>query len=86
MKHEKTQLEKIDESCDNYKYAYNRGHFKFIRLGNWLEKESAIFKNEADKKIYNKPNFKRGEIIKVDFGINLGLRIIKYTFCYCLKQ
>lgn len=65
----KTQIDKIENSCDNYKYVYNSNNSKFIWLGNWLEKQSKIFKNEADKKVANKPNFKRGEIIKVDFGI-----------------
>ena len=43
---ENKQLEKIDESCINYKYAYNTQYNKFIKLGDWLKKESIIFKNE----------------------------------------
>ncbi len=57
---EKTQIEKIDDSCIDYKYAYNTNHNKFSKLGNWLEKESSIFRSESDNKIYNKPNFKKG--------------------------
>lgn len=83
---EKTQLEKIDESCIDYKYACNTKHNKFIKLGNWLEKESAIFKNEADNKTYNKPNFKQGEIIKVDFGINIGSELSNTHFAIVLNN
>ncbi len=83
---EKTQIEKIDESCSDYKSAYNTKHKKFLKLGNWLEKESSIFKNEAENKIYNKPNFKRGEIIKVDFGINIGSELSNTHFAIVLNN
>ena len=85
-KKEKTQIEKIDESNKNYKYAYNSNNTKFTWLGNWLEKESAIFKNEANKKVNNKPIFKRGEIIKVDFGINIGSELSNIHFAIVLNS
>ncbi len=72
------QIEKIDNSCVNYKYVYGTRHSKFIKLGNWLEKESIIFKHEADGSINNKPNFKRGEIIKKVFWDNIR--------CICSKD
>lgn len=86
MKKTKSQIEKIDESNKNYKYTYNLNYPKFTWLGNWLEKESAIFKNEAIKKINNKPNFKRGEIIKVDFGINVGSELSNTHFAIVLNN
>ena len=83
---EKNQIKKIDESVKNYKYAYNSKNLKFTWLGNWLEKESAIFKNEDNKKLNNKPNFKRGEIIKVDFGINVGSELSNIHFAIVLNS
>lgn len=83
---EKTQIEKIDESNKNYKYAYSNNFPKFKWLGNWLEKESTIFKNEANKKKNNKPNFRRGEIIKVDFGINVGSELSNTHFAIVLNS
>lgn len=83
---EKTQIEKINESNRNYKSAYNTNFSKFKWLGNWLEKESIIFKNEAQKKKNNKPNFKRGEIIKVDFGINIGSELSNTHFAIVLNS
>ncbi len=83
---EKSQIEKIDDSCTNYKYAYNTEHPKFIKLGNWLEKESTIFKNESKNIIQKKPNFKRGEIIKVDFGINVGSELSNTHFAIVLND
>lgn len=82
----KTQIEKIEESCDNYKYSYNSSHQKFIKLGNWLEKESTIFKQEACNEKKNKPNFRRGEIIKVDFGINIGSELSNVHFAIVLNN
>ena len=83
---EKTQIEKIEESCINYKYTYNTKHNKFIKLGNWLKKESSIFKGESNKKEYNKPNFKQGEMIKVDFGINIGSELSNTHFAIVLNS
>lgn len=83
---EKTQIEKIDESNENYKYAYNTYFPKFKWLGNWLEKQSSIFRNEANKKKNNKPNFRRGEIIKVDFGINVGSELSNTHFAIVLNN
>ena len=82
----KSQIQKIDDGCKNYKEAYNSKHSKFLYLGNWLEKESNIFKNEALKKDGNKPNFKRGEIIRVDFGINIGSELSNTHFAIVLND
>ena len=80
------QIKKIEESCDNYKYSYNTGHEKFQKIGNWLEKQSSIFKNESINKKINKPNFKRGEIIKVDFGVNIGSELSNTHFAIVLNS
>lgn len=47
----KSQVKKIDDGCKNYKEAYNSKYSKFLYLGNWIEKESNIFKNETLKKM-----------------------------------
>lgn len=83
---EKSQIEKIENSCINYMEAYNSKHIKFSKLGNWLEKQSSIFKNEAYNKISSKPNFKRGEIIKADFGINVGSELSNVHFAIVLNN
>lgn len=83
---EKEQITKINLSCKNYIYSHNTKHPKFAKLGNWLEKESSIFKNRANKKHTNKPNFKRGEIIKVDFGINLGSELSNTHYAIVLNS
>lgn len=86
IKDEKAQITKIENSCNNYKYAYQSKNFKFTWLGNWLEKESKIFKNEVDNKVIKKPNFKRGEIIKVNFGINIGSELSNVHFAIVINS
>ena len=66
------QIQKIEESVKNYKRAYKSKNPKFFKLGNWLKKESTIFKNEKIDRVEIKPSYERGEIIKVDFGVNMG--------------
>ena len=80
------QIKKIDKSNQNYKDTFNSGNYKFSYLGNWLEKESTIFKNEGKNIQYNKPNFKYGEIIKVDFGINIGSELSNTHFAIVLNS
>ena len=82
----KNQIQKINDGCKNYKHAYNSKYPKFSYLGNWIEKESNIFKNEANNKKINKPNFKRGEIIRVDFGINVGSELSNTHFAIVLNS
>ena len=81
-----TQIDKINNSCENYTYAYNTGHSKFNKIGNWLEKESSIFKSESLNKVFNKPNFRKGEIIKVDFGVNMGSELSNTHFAIVLNN
>ena len=82
----KSQIEKIKDSSKRYQYVYESNNNKFSKMGNWLEKESTLFKKEVDGKKNNKPNFRRGEIIKVDFGINLGSELSNTHFAIVLNN
>lgn len=84
----KNQIDRINIGCKNYKYAYNSKLPKFLYLGNWIEKESSIFKSEANRKNINNtyPKFKRGEIIKVDFGIGVGQELSYTHFAIVLNE
>lgn len=65
----------IDIACNQYKMVENEKKPKFNKLGLWLNKESSIFLKECFEKTTNYPKFKRGEIIKIDFGINVGTEL-----------
>lgn len=43
---EKTQIEKIDSACVRYKEVNKSNCIKFNKLGDWLDKESIIYKKE----------------------------------------
>lgn len=82
-----TTKNKIDVACTTFKKVQKSKIEKFAKLDNWLEKESNIFNNETRKKIINNyPNFKRGEIIKVDFGINIGTELCHTHFAIVLNS
>ncbi len=78
--------EKIDIASDNYKIAFNSDNIKFQKLDEWLEKESKIFVKEIvpDNKNYKK--YKRGQIIKVNFGINIGSELCYTHFAIVITK
>lgn len=83
---EKKQIERIDTACLRYKEVNKSNHIKFNKLGDWLDKESMIFKKET---IINNKTFKklrRGQVIKVDFGINIGSELCYTHFAIVLND
>lgn len=86
MEDEKTQIEKIDESSTNYKQVYRSKRQKFSTLGNWLQKESNIFKKEVSSNRTTFKKFKRGQIVKIDFGINVGAELCYTHFGIVLNK
>ena len=81
-----TQIDKIDIACNKYKEVNKTGYIKFDKLGDWLKKESNIFEKEVSQiqKTYKK--LKRGQIIKVDFGINIGSELCYTHFAIVLNN
>lgn len=83
---EKKQIERIDTACLRYKEVNKSNHIKFNKLEDWLDKESMIFKKET---IINNKTFKklhRGQVIKVDFGINIGSELCYTHFAIVLND
>jgi len=79
-------IDKIEEACEKYKKIQSTGIPKFVKLDEWLEKESNIFESETLKRNSTYPKFKRGEIIKVDFGINIGTELSHTHFAIVLNS
>ena len=79
-------VDKIDSACEKFKQVYKSHIKKFEKLDDWLDKESAIFLNEANFSKNNYPNFKRGEIIKVDFGVNIGTELSHTHYAIVLNS
>lgn len=83
---EKTQIEKIDNACDKYKEVNKSNYVKFNKLGDWLDKESTIYKKEVLKSQKNFKKLYRGQVIKVDFGINIGSELCYTHFAIVLND
>lgn len=67
----------FDRAINNFKYVSSKRAYhyeqKFRYLPFWLSESSYIFKKEANNQL-NKPYpyFKRGAVIRVNFGVNEG--------------
>lgn len=77
---------KIDIACQTFKKVHKSKVDKFNKLDEWLEKGSNIFNHETKIINNNYPNFKRGQIIKVDFGINIGAELSHTHFAIVLND
>lgn len=80
--------DKIETACIKYKAVKDSKIKKFSKLDEWLDKESSIFLNETKTNQQTKkyPKFKRGEIIKVDFGINIGSELSHTHYAIILNS
>lgn len=79
---------KIDKSYLNYhKIIEKRLPYKFSYLDEWLLKNSKILLKESEHTTPNKYRvYKRGTIIKVDFGVNLGSEMSQVHFAIVLNN
>ncbi len=77
---------KIDIACNRYKLIKNSLHPKFCTIDEWLDKESKIFESELSSKPRTYKKLKRGQIIKVDFGINIGSELCYTHFAIVLNK
>ena len=82
----KIKRNKIELACSLYKKAQKSRYKKFKKLDDWIEKESKIFYKETTKKTQVYPNFKRGAIIKVDFGVNIGSELCYTHYAIVLNK
>lgn len=81
-----TLIDKIDDACKKFKQVRKSKIKKFNKLDDWLNKEATIFINETKLAKKKFPNFKRGEIIKVDFGVNIGTELSHTHFAIVLNN
>lgn len=77
--------DKIDVACERFKKVKKTNITKFEKLDDWLEKESSIFEAETLVNKTQYPKFKRGQIIKVDFGVNIGSELSHTHFAIVLN-
>lgn len=78
--------EKIDTACKKFKIVQKSNYPKYLKLDEWLEKESNIFEDETKGTSYNYLKYKRGQLINVDFGINIGTEISHTHYAIVLNS
>ncbi len=76
---------KIDIACNIFKKVNESGHSKFAKLDDWLEKESVIYNNEIQNLQPKYLKYKKGQLIKVDFGVNIGSELSHTHFAIVLN-
>lgn len=77
---------KIDIACDTFKKVHKSKITKFNKLDEWLEKESNFFDNEVKKTKIKYLRYIKGQIIKVDFGVNIGTELSHTHFAIVLND
>ena len=77
---------RIDFACENFKKVRNSGSEKFKQLDIWLKKESNIFNNELAHTPSKFMKYKKGTIVKVDFGINIGCELSNKHFAIVMDN
>lgn len=77
---------RIDYACKKFKKVRNSGDEKFNQLDIWLKKESNIFTKELNYTPTRFMKYKKGTIVKVDFGINIGCELSKTHFAIVMDN
>lgn len=81
-----TITDEIKKICEKFINIQNSGHKKFSKLKEWLKKESDLFEEEIKKNTRIFLRYKRGQIIKVDFGVNIGSELSHTHFAIVLNS
>lgn len=81
-----TITDEIKNICEKFINIQNSGNKKFSKLKDWLKKESNFFEEEIKKKADIFLRYKRGQIIKVDFGVNIGSELSHTHFAIVLNS
>lgn len=77
----------LDDTNGKYKNLFDSGNERFITLPFWLRSHSNLLTKELEGKIrphYNQ--YKRGTIIYVDFGVNIGSELSGGHFAIILNK
>ena len=77
---------RIDYACQNFKKINKSDNEKFKNLDIWLKKESNIFKREITYIPTKFMKYKKGTIVKVDFGLNIGAELSNIHFAITMDN
>lgn len=77
---------KINKAARKFKFVSKSNKFKFRFLPDWILSEATYFEKEVTKPIKNHKIYKRGALVFIDFGINVGNELSGYHFGVVLNK
>lgn len=77
---------KIESACKKFIKIQNSGIDKFMQLDTWLDREASLFLGEIKNKKRKYFRYKKGTIIKVDFGVNIGSELCHTHFAIVVNN
>ena len=78
---------RLNKAFYNYKKIIAKNlPYKFSYLDEWMLKSSKLLLNETRNTTHKYRTYKRGTIIKVDFGVNLGSEMSQVHFAVVLSK
>lgn len=91
MKTETEEIEtisekRIDSACSTFKKVHSTKNEKFKSLDIWLKKEAKIYLKETEYVPKSYMKYKKGTIIKADFGINIGSELSNSHFAIIMDN
>lgn len=79
--------DKISNAIEKFKKVKNSTNEKFTRIDDWLEKEANLYLGEIKEKKEKKyRHYKRGTLIKADFGVNPGSELCHTHFAIVINN
>ncbi len=83
IKHKNLSLNRLNQSFESH---INLGEYKKSDLlAYWINDFANYHDNEKTFDSTKLKRYKRGDIIKVNLGFNVGRRIRRITLLYCIK-
>ena len=76
----------IDKASRKFKFVSNSNYLKFRYLPNWVLSEATYFEKEITDTKQNQKIYKRGALVFVDFGINVGNELSGNHFAIVLNK
>ncbi len=78
--------DKILEACKKFEKVKNSGVEKFQKLDSWLEREANLYLSEISNKEKKYYKYKKGTIINVNFGVNIGSELCHTHFAIVINS
>lgn len=78
---------RLNKAFNNYKKIVDKKlPYKFSYLDEWMLKSSNLLLKETNKEVKTYKTYKRGTIVKADFGVNMGSEMSQVHFAIVLSK